>query len=404
MLRIAILHVNNSYNYGNFMMGLNLIRELDSQDKVFLLEVNSDDDFFRFHKGVESKIERIRFSQKSFNNKISRFTNRLLFSVKNRTTDILNHEPDAIIILGGDDLSEYYEKWKIFVALELYYLYKLNKHVPVFLVGQTIGPYNSWRKIAARRFLKDLNIYSRDPHCAEYLRKELKVDNVFESSDLAFLPLLGQDEAKLSHGLKEENYLTLVPSGLVKHYSKGFDIYVSEWVKIINRLLKLFEKKQIVLLAHVLKPESSDDRVVINAIMERVNDKRVIAITDEMLPTEARIIVGNGIMTITGRMHAAISTFQMGKPAISLAYSVKYGGIIGEDLGRHDLIIDCKDKTIWEDGRIVDMVMDRVDYVEKNYPRLQKEIKIGVKRLQKKAMAQIEDIAKKLKEIDNGKK
>jgi colanic acid/amylovoran biosynthesis protein len=96
-------------------------------------------------------------------------------------------------------------------------------------------------------------------------------------------------------------------------------------------------------------------------------------------------------------MHAAISTFQMLKPAISLSYSVKYRGVIGEGLGMNDLVIEAKGDDLWESGKIVDMVIDKVNYVLNNYDKLIERIKPAVEQSKKMALDQIKDIAEKLK-------
>ena len=86
-----------------------------------------------------------------------------------------------------------------------------------------------------------------------------------------------------------------------------------------------------------------------------------------MKPLKARFILGNGIFTITGRMHGAISTLQMRKPAISISYSVKYKGVIGEGLGLHDLIVEGSKQELWENKKVATDVCNRIEYVINNY-------------------------------------
>ena len=278
----------------------------------------------------------------------------------------------------------------------------------VFLSGQTIGPFHSWRIPLAKKCLRGCQIYTRDPVSGGYLRNELKLKNVKISSDLAWLDLPKQNNRELldrtlaGYELERNEYITIVPSGLVRQYTGNRKIYIESLTKVLT-LLKEKEQlkhKKIVLLSHVLKPEGADDRKTINSIMENINaNENIIPITDELLPVQARAILGNGLFTITGRMHAAVSTFQMLKPAIALSYSVKYRGVIGEGLGMKDLVIEAKGDELWESGNIVDMVMDRVDYVLNNYDSLVERIKPAVEESKRMAMAQIEDIAKKLKEV-----
>jgi colanic acid/amylovoran biosynthesis protein len=108
------------------------------------------------------------------------------------------------------------------------------------------------------------------------------------------------------------------------------------------------------------------------------------------MPSQARCILGNGYFTITGRMHAAVSTFQMNKPAICLSYSAKYKGVIGEGLKRNDLIIEATDDSLYRNGVLAKTVADKVNYIDNNYPSLIREIKSEVKKAQENAIIQID--------------
>lgn len=154
--------------------------------------------------------------------------------------------------------------------------------------------------------------------------------------------------------------------------------------------------KKIVLLPHVLRSPQVDDRNTITELAASFgNNRRLVFIYDEMLPSEARMILGHGFFTVTGRMHAAISTMQMGKPAISLSYSVKYDGIIGEGMGLRDLIVEAQEDK-WSSGEIVEMVSERIEFVMKNYYELIKKIDASVKRNSELALLQIQHVANEL--------
>jgi colanic acid/amylovoran biosynthesis protein len=92
-------------------------------------------------------------------------------------------------------------------------------------------------------------------------------------------------------------------------------------------------------------------------------------------------------------MHAAISTFKMRKPAISISYSVKYDGVIGTDLNMPELIID---KDVFESDGLAAAVDKKLDYVTENYDRLIKEISDTMHDIEKKAEDMIEDVARKI--------
>jgi len=220
---------------------------------------------------------------------------------------------------------------------------------------------------------------------------------------MALLDLPGQAadaEAYRDFGLSCGEYVTVIPSGLVRHYAQNFDVYVSSWVAVVRRMMELPElkNKKIVLLAHVLRPDACDDRKVIRNVhrafvqMFPENKDQCVPITKELLPTQTRSILGNGCLTISGRMHGAVSSIQMGVPTICLSYSVKYQGVIGESLGMHDWIIEADDYVLWENGHIIDVLMRKIeDIIQK--PTARGKIRERVRALQERLHAQMRSIA-----------
>lgn len=392
------------------MMGINFIHYFSSMvnnDIIYAIHLHSEDDLKRLKNETlnEDIIEKLdtysHIRRKRKMEKIIDIIKRIIYSGKN----ILSLNPIGIVILGGDDVSEDYGI--IGLSSQLYLLYKLSRKANVFLLGQTIGPFHLWRKQLASFCLRNCQIFTRDPLSANYLKNDLNLKNILLSSDLAFLDLPRQNDLnnveKLfeKYGITSNNYITLIPSGLVNHYTGNYNDYLNTWIKIITQLSKIpnLQSKKMVLLSHVLRPEGADDRKIINEIRKELPDEvsnRMVYITDVLLPSEARIILGNGLFTVTGRMHGAISTFQMLKPAISLSYSVKYKGVIGENLGMDDLIIEAKSDILWSSGEIVELVMNKVDYVLRNYDEIINRISPAVDKNKKMAMAQIECVAKKL--------
>jgi colanic acid/amylovoran biosynthesis protein len=61
-----------------------------------------------------------------------------------------------------------------------------------------------------------------------------------------------------------------------------------------------------------------------------------------------------------------------------LSYSPKYKGVIGDSIGRYDLVVEANDSKLWIEGNIVDLVVEKYKYMITNYDYLRNEIKSSV--------------------------
>ena len=403
----------DTFNYGNAMMVANFTYYLNKRgDFIFYAATKSEGENDRLREISKTNIKRYYIGSyiKAFMKnepKIVEIARYLPYPFM--ASYQIKNNFDSFVFLGGDTLSS--RHFSPGTIMKLLKVKLISRNIPTFLVGLTMGPFESHTKKLAKIWLRDAHIYTRDQGTYNYLTKELKLKHIFRSSDLAFLDLPMQtnqnEKSKIleKYGLIENEYITVIPSGLYKKYTNDFEIYTNNWGKILRRLLEqnIFKNKKIVLLAHVMQPQDVDDRIIINNIIDKNPDisSRMIPITDELLPHEARIILGNGKFTITGRMHGAISTFQMGKPAISLSYSVKYRGVIGDELKLPNLIIESSDARLWENGSIVTKVIDKVSYVVENYDSLIESINQNAELAKNNALYSIEAVAKVLHGLKN---
>ena len=398
-MRIYIKHINNTYNYGSCMMAITLIRKLNSifENVEFYVDARSSKDLERLI--LETGVRKIHRDNLDYSKKIiNRVINKLRYKLINYKVSRIEN----VIIIGGDDISEYYGVDALINELNKLREESINKKV--ILLGQTIGPFTEDRGKLACECLCNTKIYTRDDNCFKYL-EELNFKNIKRGRDLAFLQLPMQMKAKYilkKYDLQENEYVTIVPSGLSKSYTKNFDNYIEEQLNIISNLIenKRLKDKKLVLLPHVLIPKHVDDRLIIREIKNRVSDsykERVIFIDDEMLPSEAREILGNGLFTITGRMHAAVSTFFMRKPAISLSYSVKYSGVIGSGLDLNELVIECANEELWNKKEISIQVSNKTEYILDNYDELINKINRNVNEVTKITNEQLDNLIKDIK-------
>lgn len=308
----------------------------------------------------------------------------LHIAAKRRAT----HGADLVVVLGGDDISEYYDKriWK-----QIANLWLMTRDAPTILLGQTLGPFDARANLAAARlFFPAMHIFPRDRWCTGYLQEELGLSRrVHQATDLAYadLPLQHREDIRDSvlaeHGLVPDGYATMVVSGLgAKYYTPDRDLFYDRHAEIANAMMARPEmaERKLCLLAHtfgIYGDEAANVRAVHARLAPDVA-RRTVLVTKQIMPTRARFVLGSGLFTVTGRMHPAVSTFQMGKPAISLAYSKKYAGVIGTMLDRGDLIIEANDPALWASGAIVEQAVARVGHALETHARLTAEIRAQV--------------------------
>ena len=416
-MKILILHTYNTYNYGSAMMGINMAHyisklNIDKNIEIFV-DCITEDNIKRFKDSME--IDNIKMNDilirknKTVSKSVRMLTSpiRYINFKKNKKQYIreLSEKYDIIIILGGDDMSgEYPFKGIRNQLINIRDMAKLNN---VILFGHTIGPFNNYRSFIVKRCLKNTKIYTRDCNSYLYLKDTLGLVCTEETADLAFLDLPNQSSINVSsllekYNLIKDNYVTLVPSGLYKYYTDNEEVYIANWIEIIEQIDKMDEFKdcKILLLAHVLQPSSVDDNNIISKINDRLEkslNDRLIVIGNAILPVEARIILGNGILTVTGRMHAAVSTLQMGKPALSLSYSVKYEGVISKGLSLPKLVIDTAlniNNDKWKKREVAILVKEKIEYILEDYQGLVKEINGNVGRCKNSIYIKLKDIMK----------
>lgn len=390
MKKILIKNFPNLNNYGTAMMGLITIEALINNHGKDHLELFCNFDEYAIkediYKELNSKIKINDYTNLK-DKKIEKIKNAYIRKFLIILNTIFYKEQkkfDKVIVLGGDDFSEYYSKYV--ASIELFKLWRVSKNTKVILLGQTLGPFKVLlNKFVFKLFLPKLEVYARDPWTVDYFKNEFRI-KINQMGDIAFnqLPLQHKNDIEKEilnfYNLQKNTYITIVVSGLVNqgYYCNNEDLYLERHKEIILNIIKsnYFINKKIVLLAHTFSPYGDEHTLIEKLIcrFSKIEMERIVVITEKILPTKARFILGNGLFSITGRMHPAVSTLQMGKPTIILSYSAKYQGVIGMSLNRSDLIIDANNTYLWENGTIVKLIEDKIDYVMNNYDQLQFEI------------------------------
>lgn len=406
-MKIYIANISNTYNYGSMMMAEVLINYLNNNisNVSFYIDAKTPDhiDRLKTATGVDAIYK--DYTYNSYTNIKSRIIRKILRDIKLFVSFKLKKSPyDAIIILGGDDYSEIYfkiPKQNITVINHLKKLNNYNKSSKLFMLGQTIGPYTGKRLDYAIKTFKDIDIYSRDEISKKYLKNTMDKD-AFEMRDLAFMNLnkekeLLEDKDNILkyYGLIENEYITVVGSGLYNCYSQNEKEFNDTFIVLLNTLKEKYVDKKIVLLAHVTNKDTFySDISFINKIKEGIPED-VVLIDEQMLPAKARVILGLGYLTISYRMHAAVSTFHMGRPAICLSYSPKYMGVIGDGLNMQDLIIESTPAT-FKVEKIICSLKEKLEYVDNNYINILHTIKQKVEKSNNMTLNALKDIVDKI--------
>lgn len=392
---ILLDHFSSINNYGTGMMGVILLQELNKYPDLIgeiIISSNSEEILGDIKKQIPGltlpvSVQKIKTPSSFY---------RTIFSIRKKWEKwktILNFPLPSFspipvkapvrIVLGGDDLSEYYINPRK-ILQDLIVLRDYSQKEQVFLLGQTIGPFKNRHNVRLVKQLANCHIFIRDKKNYQYITEELELSkNVSLISDLAYLPLPGQETASpenvSAYGLVKDEYVTCVVSGLYSSYTPSKTDYLSTWQKIISSLLSdsRLQGKKICLLAHTHPPFDNESNLLleIKELFSPEEQERLVWITEKISLLDARLILGSGLFTITGRMHAAVSTYQMKKPAIALSYSVKYAGVIGEELFRDDLVMEARNHSEWNNNSLTKKVAEKVDYLLSNYDSIVEEIK-----------------------------
>lgn len=399
-MKILIEHFSSLNNYGTGMMGLVVIQKIIDRYPYQHIDIyirqNKYTDLVEINSELQQQINIIHYNDeiRNITQKIKNKIIRRIFIFKNLVFPKSSIKFDKVIVLGGDDLSEFYSKRQ--AGLEILRLARLSKHSEIILLGQTIGPFNRMlNRFIVKNFLSKIKVYARDIWTSNYLKEEFDI-NVQTMGDLAFnnLPLQLNHEISqsvlTSYNLDPNKYITIVVSGLYfeGYYTDNKDDYLRNYTSIINYLLNnktLLKIEKVVLLAHTFPPYG-DERILNEEIYQffndNINQRDIVLVNEKILPTRARFILGNGRMTITGRMHPGVSTLQMQKPAIFFSYSPKYNGVVSSVCPELlNYVLDASKKTDWENNNISAKTINAVQSIIENYSTITDTITQNVNRI-----------------------
>ncbi len=347
--KVALLNAHNTLNYGTMMMCENVITHLGQQDKRPSFVVLADDlDLVRSRLQqatgqdcIEVRNRRRGVLPRWFPHSVRRVLDDGVFRYVNVMRSVEGCR--VVVILGGDDLSQDYGTLRLMdMFLRLLSMRVARKKV--VLLSQTIGPFTGIGRALAPFVLNQMQfVFHRGPRSAKYAQEELKCRSPQEvAADLAFLPLARESERGFigELGLDARGYMVFVPSRLSRSYCADSSKYMDGLVTLARGFLDLADAHscKVVVLPHVLR--DPNDRHLVRSICDRLDSPHTLGLQQELLPWQARVILGGSRLNLSQRMHSAISSIQQGVPVVALSYSAKYKDVIGSYLGLEDLVVE----------------------------------------------------------------
>lgn len=239
---------------------------------------------------------------------------------------------DLVIGSGGDVFSSDYAIMERYLRQ---YDQPQAKGVPVYLLGQSIGPFKteaerqSFREVARKGFVSVRETISQN-----YLLKDLSLpsEKVELTADPAFLlavPEATKAAMLAQYGLTPKGYVAAAISrGISVFKGLSHEDHLAAWV-VAGRAL-LDRQDRLVLVPHVqLANADEDDLSLAREIRAALgDDPRVVIIDGKHSAVDFKAVLGQAIFAVAERTHGAIGAMSSGVPTLSIGYSIKAEGIL----------------------------------------------------------------------------
>jgi polysaccharide pyruvyl transferase WcaK-like protein len=270
-----------------------------------------------------------------------------------------------VSLAGGDSFADVYGFSRlVYVALPQLLVLLAGKRL--ILMPQTYGPFRgAWARAIARFILRRAEmIYSRDVSGAEGIVSMLGLPSsspkVRFCYDVGFLlepdapAHLGIEGISLRHrsdttlvGVNVSGLLLM--EGYTRNNMFGLKVsYRSLILRVLEHLLK-DPSVSVLLVPHVFGEEagSETDTLACNAIFEELKGKyegRLGTVRGRHNQNEIKYIIGQCDFFIGSRMHACIAAVSQSVPAVSIAYTDKFIGVM-KAVGVESLVADPRSMT-----------------------------------------------------------
>lgn len=310
---------------------------------------------------------------------------------QNRWLKTISDADVAVAISGGDSFSDIYGLERFFyVCLPQLLVGLLGKRL--ILLPQTIGPFNGrLARTIARVIMKDAEIvYSRDLAGVREGRSLLRLDD--EDPKMRFGYDMGfiveprrpthQDWQEIERSCFGRPVVGLNVSGLL--YIGGYNRrnmfqLKLDYRELIDRIIAhLIEAKgvDVLLVPHVFGTEEESDTAAIQAVYGTLKERhhgRLFAFQGVYDQHEIKYVIGRCEFFIGSRMHACIAALSQAVPAVGIAYSRKFAGVL-ESIGVGHLVADPRTLTIAETLVVIDSAYENRRTISSHLGKVMPEV------------------------------
>ncbi len=395
MIRISLLGATfSTNNLGVNALSLGAIESflnIDSKVEITLIDYNKQDEI-NFDIMISNKLIRVKQLNMRFSKLILQKNHiiRLLFTAvalnicttasfrerifsKNKILDQLSNSQIICSIAGGDSFSDIYSYKRLaYIVLPQTLAIFLRKKL--VLLPQTIGPFkSSLSKLISKYILKNASLtYSRDNQGLEEIQKNYKyrfdLDKFKFCYDMGFViepHNVDNNDTKSIINLKNTSTLVglnvsglLYIGGYTKENMFGLNLNYQKLIKIVIKHLITDMGLKVILVPHVLgkgQNEESDDSAIslIFNDMCKTFPEEIITLDADYDQNQIKYIISMCDIFIGSRMHSCIAAVSQSVPAVSLAYSKKFIGVM-QSLGMSELVADLRVLSIEQILAVID--------------------------------------------------
>ena len=342
-----------------------ILLDYGTQDLSYNIDLEGND--------IPVYLVNMRFSKKVFQNNHILFLLSLAMIVRiipsrrirnwiirrNKVLNIIDQVDFANSIAGGDSFSDIYGIRRFFyVSLPQILIITMGKKL--ILLPQTLGPFTRksvrfWASYILRRAYL---VFSRDnrgiPEMQKMLKSKFDEDKFKFCYDVGFIldPIASKETNYDSYSRKEKTTDLLVGlnvsgllymGGYTRNNMFGLKVDYHELIAKILDLLINQNRATVLLIPHVFGIENPEsDAKACLTVFDHYKDQyegKINVVRGSYNQNEIKYIIGLCDFFIGSRMHACIAAISQCIPAVSIAYSKKFLGVM-ETIGVEDLVAD----------------------------------------------------------------